>query len=497
MFHLEMGTPEQFAALRESLSGAGFTEEALRQKLDLDPVKELDLVGIATRPPVERKLDSTLDAFIQLFVLGESLAVSDVAPLFPSTVWDALNQMRLVLRGTADDSRCLASVAIYPIRDLFLASDRWTNIDHSLRPSFGDIVYPALTKSAKQFLEFTSFEPCEDFLEVCAGTAPAALLAARSAKHVWATDIAERSIDFAKFNAALNGIQNVTLLQGDLYQPLEGRTFDRIAAHPPYVPVLKPAEIYYGGGEIGEEITQRVIAELPERLKAGGRLYCRTLGTDRPGQGFEQRVRRWLGERSSDFDVGLFVFQTLAPRLFALEETVKKNGGREELAQREALFKKNDVKELVTGVVVVQRHAERRPAFTIRRTMSGTPAAAVEWAMDWEAELHRQGAAQKLLQARPAVAPGVGISVRHILRDGDISPKDFTLSVEHPFTTDCKVQPWMVLLLPRCDGKTTVKELFEIAKQNEWIAPETPVEEFCSLLGTLISGGFLESAGFK
>ena len=87
--------------------------------------------------------------------------------------------------------------------------------------------------------------------------------------------------------------------------------------------------------------------------------------------------------------------------------------------------------------------------------------------------------------------------MRHILRDGDISPKDFTLSVEHPFTTDCKVQPWMVLLLPRCDGKTTVKELFEIAKQNEWIAPETPVEEFCALLGTLISGGFLQKAESK
>ena len=79
---------------------------------------------------------------------------------------------------------------------------------------FPDIVYPALTKSAKQFINYTSFEPCEDFLELCAGTAPAALLAARSAKNVWATDIAERSLDFARFNAALNGIDNVTFALG-------------------------------------------------------------------------------------------------------------------------------------------------------------------------------------------------------------------------------------------------------------------------------------------
>jgi methylase of polypeptide subunit release factors len=400
--------------------------------------------------------------------------------------------MRLVLTGAEDAGRCLASVAIYPVRDLFIASDRWTNIDHSLRPTFADIVYPAMTRSVKQFLEYTSFAPCEDFLEVCAGTAPAALLAARAARNSWATDIAERSIDFAKFNAALNGIQNVTFLEGDLYQPLEGRAFDRIAAHPPYVPVIKREEIYYGGGEIGEEITRRIIAELPARLKPGGRLYCRTLGTDRPGQGFEQRVRAWLGEKHSGFDVGLFVFQTLAPRLFVLEETIKKNEGREQLAQREALFAKNEVKELVTGVVVVQRHGEQRPAFTIRRTMNNTPAASVEWAMDWEAEMHKDGAAQKLLQAKPVVAPGIGITVRHVLRDGDISPVDFTLSAEHPFTTDCKVQPWMVLLLPLCDGKTTIAGLFEIAKQNGWIVPETPAEEFSRLLATMISGGFLQ-----
>jgi SAM-dependent methyltransferase len=491
MSHLEMGTSEQFAALRECLRGAGFTEKALRRKLDLKPGKELDLVGISARPPEKRELADVLDALIQLFVLGESLSVSDVTRLFPAAVWEALGQMRLVLTGTADPSRCVASVALYPIRDLFIASDRWTNIDHSLRPPFADIVYPALTKSAKQFLDYTSFEPCEDFLELCAGTAPAALLAARSAQNVCATDIAQRSIDFAKFNAALNGIHNVTFLQGDLYQPVEGRLFDRIAAHPPYVPVLKPAEIYYDGGEVGEEITRRIIAELPASLKPGGRLYCRTLGTDRPGQSFEQRVREWLGERCPEFDVALFTFQTLRPREFALEETVSKSGGKEQLAQWEALFAKNDVNELVIGIVVVHRHTTQRAPFTIRRTMRGTPATAIEWALHWETEMRMDGAERRLLEAKPLVAPGVEITVRNVLRDGDISPENFALSIDQPFPTDCKVQPWMVLLLPRCDGKTSVADLFELAKQNEWIVPETPAEEFSRLLATLISGGFL------
>jgi SAM-dependent methyltransferase len=498
MPHLEMVTPEQFSTLCEHFVRSGFNEAALRDRLDVQPGRELDLGGLSCRPPRKPKVGDGLDALIYLFILGESLPAAEAASLFPPAVWDALGQTRLVTPDPDVPNRCVAGVALYPIRDLFIASDRWVNPDHSPRKMFADVVYPSLTKSAKQFIDYTSYEPCEDFLELCAGTAPAALLASRSTKNVWATDIAERSIHFAKFNAALNGIHNVIFAQGDLYQPVEGHSFDRIAAHPPYVPVLQPAEIFYGGGESGEEITKRIIAELPPRLKPGGRLYCRTLGIEQPNQSFESRIREWLGERHLEFDVALFVLQNLEPRQFAVEETLIKNGGREQFAQWEKLFLRNNVRELVIGIVVIQRYTGRRPAFTIRRTMGKhAPATAIEWAMRWEAEMQMEDTVHELLQAKLMTTPGVEIIVRHILRDGEISPENFTLSIEVPFATDCRVQPWMALLLPRCDGKTTVAELFHMAKQNGWIVPDTPPEEFTRLLATLISGGFLQTEDLR
>jgi len=490
---LQMVTSEQFAALREHFLRTGFTEEALRKRLDIQSGRELDLAGLSGRPPLRPKAGDVLDALIYLFVVGESLPAADARAFFPPLVWDALDSTHLISSDPANPSRCIASVALYPIRDLFIASDRWSNPDHSPRQMFPDIVYPALTKSAKQFIDYTSFEPCENFLELCAGTAPAALLAARSAKNIWATDIAQRSIDFAKFNAALNGISHVTFGLGDLFQPVDGLTFDRIAAHPPYVPVLQTAEIFYGGGEDGEEITKRIVAGLPGRLKPGGRFYSRTLGTSRPGANFENRIREWLGEKHQEFDVALFVLQTFEPRQFALEETLNKNGGREQFALWEKLFMKNAVHELVLGIVVIQRIAGRRPAFTIRRTIrGGTPLSALEGAMSWEAQMQREDVTQILLLAKPVANPGTEIVVRHTLRDGEISQESFTLTIERPFATDCRVQPWMAALLPRCDGKTTVAGLFEMAKQNGWIVPETPPEEFCRLLATLIGGGFLQ-----
>jgi hypothetical protein len=258
--------------------------------------------------------------------------------------------------------------------------------------------------------------------------------------------------------------------------------------------VLQTAEIFYGGGEDGEEITKRIIAELPKRLKPGGRLYTRTLGTSRPGGNFENRIRDWLGEQHEELDVALFTLQTFEPRQFALEETLNKNGGREQFALWEKLFTKNAVRELLLGIVVIQRIAERRPAFTIRRTIrSGTPLSVLEWAMRWEAALRSGDGAAMLLATKPVANPGTEILVRHVLRDGEISQESFTLTIEQPFATDCKVQPWMAALLPRCDGKTSVADLFELAKRNEWIVAETPAEEFCRLLATLISGGFLQT----
>lgn len=484
--------------MREHLRARGFTEEALRGRLRIPAEKPLDLVSIATKPSPNRQVEDSLDAAIHLFVLGEALPVSEAQRHFPAPAWAALRESELVLTEANEGGSCLASVALFPVRGLFFAADRWTNIDHSIRPTFDDIVYPVMTKSGKQYLDYLSFEPCEDFLEICAGTAPAALLAARTAKSSWAADLTERSLAFARFNAALNGIANVTFVQGDLFQPVEGRLFDRIAAHPPYMPVLKAAEIYSAGGALGDEIAARMIAELPGRLKPGGRLYCRTLGVDRANRSFEQQVRKWLGEKQREYDVALFVFDTLQPRRFVLEHTLNRDGGRAELNQWEKLFEENGVKALLALILVIQHFAEPREPFTLRRSMrDGLPASMVEWALRCEALLRSRELPEVLVGSKPLATPGIEVTARHVLRDGELAAEDFRMALKRPFEVDWRVQPWMPLLLPRCDGQTSVAKLFEQCKEAEWIVPETPLPEFCGLIGNLISGGFLQVQEFK
>jgi len=77
--------------------------------------------------------------------------------------------------------------------------------------------------------------PVTDALDVGTGCGIQALLAARHAGRVTATDSNARALAFARFNAALNGVINVTFVEGDLFEPIAGERFDLVVANPPFV----------------------------------------------------------------------------------------------------------------------------------------------------------------------------------------------------------------------------------------------------------------------
>ena len=306
-------------------------------------------------------------------------------------------------------------------------------------------------------------------------------------------------MEFAKFNAALNGIHNVTFALGDLFHrwkaarliaSLRIRLTSRSSSR---------RKFSTAAARLERKLPSGSLLELPARLKPGGRLYCRTLGTERPSQSFEKRIREWLGREAAGVRCGFVRLANLGaaaicPRGNAEQEW--RQGGI--CTVGEALYKERRARARDRHVIVFSRLDGQRPAFTLRRTIgSGTSAATLDWAMAGKRKCTEKepcsGSCGPSLWLLLVSKSSCGTS----LRDGEINPENFTLSIETPFATDCRVQPWMALLLPRCDGKTTVADLFEMAKQNGWIIPETPAEEFSRLLATLISGGFLQTEEFK
>jgi len=134
-------------------------------------------------------------------------------------------------------------------------------------------------------------------LDLCTGSGCLALALAKefSKSEVIGADVSGKALEYARRNARINNIQNVTFLNGNLYEPVKGRKFDIIVSNPPYIrrkdictlqPEIKgwePLEAL-DGGEDGLLFYREILSRAPEYLVPGGSLIMEL------GQGEAQDV---------------------------------------------------------------------------------------------------------------------------------------------------------------------------------------------------------------
>jgi len=486
---LRLGTDADFSALRSALRAASFTEPAICERLHLQKISQFQF-ATDHRPPPRPLAENPdpLDLLIRLFLENESVN-RDTAKALPLELFATLG---LTVPRLADPNLLAGTVMLHPLRDLYIVSDRPSAIEGSERRPPDDFVYPAMIPNTGLFLDLIPPAPCEAFLDLCAGTGIAALVAARDgAAQAYSYDITERSTAFAEFNRRLNGIANFTAAQGDLYEPAGDLTFDRIVAHPPYVPVYRPQLIFDSGGQDGEQIVRRIIEGLPRHLRPGGRFYGLTMGSDRDHP-FEQRLREWLGPAEKDFDVAFVKHITRTPREWAAESVISKKGSVTDIPNWRAFFENLHVQALVYGLVMIQRRAQPRPVFTTRRQIGPRTGPAEHfWLFDWETASASHESTW-LLDLRPRAVPGIRLRVDHAFENGEWIPDAYLLETDYPFNSEIPAQAWTAHLLTRADGSRTTAELLEQLKADDALHPDTPPDAFAEMLATLISGGFLQ-----
>ena len=288
-----------FELLRNHLRAAGFNEKSICDRLGITELRDL-LSSRRKGAPPAREPDE-LSVLTHLLLLGESYPREELESVLSSPVVEALTGLGLASLDPTDGSRLFCPVALYPVGPIFIVSDRWFAVAGKDFKAPDDIVYPAITPNTTDFLATLPVTPCDSFLELCSGTGAVALAASGYANKSWAIDITERSTQMAEFNRLLNGLDNVTVLKGNLYEGVEDLKFDRIVAHPPYMPVLRPAQIFYDGGADGEQITRRIVEALPHFLKPGGCFYCLAQGSDRKGAPLRTTHPGLVRRRTSGF----------------------------------------------------------------------------------------------------------------------------------------------------------------------------------------------------
>lgn len=116
-------------------------------------------------------------------------------------------------------------------------------------------------------------------LDMGCGAGPGGMVAARAAgsavRELVLADINPRALQLAGANARLAQIPVCTLVQSDLFQGITG-DFDLIVSNPPYLVDAQQRTYRHGGGDYGEELSQRILEQSIAHLAPGGRVILYT-----------------------------------------------------------------------------------------------------------------------------------------------------------------------------------------------------------------------------
>ena len=113
-------------------------------------------------------------------------------------------------------------------------------------------------------------------LEIGTGSGIVAMYASRLSKNICVSDVNFDACELARKNFKANGIENIEILFGDLFEPVGDRKFDVILFNTPYLPtengeVLEDNINYaFDGGLNGRKVIDLFLNEVGNHLNDGG-----------------------------------------------------------------------------------------------------------------------------------------------------------------------------------------------------------------------------------
>jgi ribosomal protein L3 glutamine methyltransferase len=154
-------------------------------------------------------------------------------------------------------------------------------------------------------------------LDLCTGSGCLAIIAAGvfPDAEVDAADLSADALEVARINVDDHDVADrVNLLEGDLFEAVEGRTYDLIISNPPYVAggeveAFPPEYVHepvmaHLGGEDGLDLVRRILAVAADHLNPGGGLLCEVgTGRERLVDDYPQLDFLWLDTEESEGEV--------------------------------------------------------------------------------------------------------------------------------------------------------------------------------------------------
>lgn len=208
-------------------------------------------------------------------------------------------------------------------------------------------------------------------LDLGCGAGTIALVVARNCEQVIATDINPRALTFSRINARLNGVGNVEVREGSLFEPVKGERFDLVASQPPFIPQSDAGKSgdFMRGGSRGDELPLALLRDLPAYLAPEGRAVLAIEWGHGPGlEAPADRVKGALA--GAAVDLLMLAAPPVSTDAHAVEYAAALHPSLGEPFEREALTRRAHcaalgLEVMVPSFCVARRVDGRRPRFDV------------------------------------------------------------------------------------------------------------------------------------
>ena len=424
-------------------------------------------------------LGSSGDAVLRrLWSVGSGVPRLDVERALGARLVEALAHAGIV---EADGERVRSTFRVTALEGLLFLHDR---ADPQGPGDQVAAVGPASATLAKLMVR----RPVQRALDLGTGCGVQALVASRFAEQVVATDVNERALATAAINARLNGITNVELRRGDLFEPVRGEAFDLIATNPPFVISPETSQVYRDSGLEGDSLSKQVVGLAAEHLAPGGFATILCEWIVRAGDEWVDAPRGWVADGGCDALV--LHYRTADPEAYAtgwnMQLRAADPDAYADAVESWAAYQRGlGAVGVSTGAVILRRPVDGAGWFRAEEMPTGPQGAASD-------QILRLFASQdtgELLGAVLEPVDGQVLTQLLVRREGTWTTPDVEVTLQTGIGTRATMSPSVVHVLLSLDGERPLGEVVDQAAQELGLDPQALRPDALAVAERLVAQG--------
>ena len=487
---LETNELIDLSSLQMVLLDTGFTEEnvsGLIKRCSTNRGYDLPSMLYLTEGP------RRLNRLLRLFVMGQPVpeaAIRDALTPFPLERLVATGLVRIGHSGEVTSQVCILPYGeIMTLRDF--GAD-WTG-----RTVGSDYVMGVSASSISLALT-TVRQQGEEVLDLGTGGGIQAMLAARHAREVIGTDINPRALTLTRLAMRINGIANVELRQGSMFDPVQGQTFDLIVSQPPFVISPDNIKSFRDSGMPGDTFCEQILRQAPDYLREGG--WCSIIFNwgHRNDEHWSGRPRTWLERCGCD----VWILRLRADDVFSYAvQWVRGAGGEAEGPDMKPLekwltyYEKMGFEMISTGVAVLHKRIAGKTWVRIdaleKQDAQGPCGPQIQNVFAAETLLRSLPEPGALLDVRLRLTEEHEMQQTLTLESGAWQIKNTQLNQRRGFAFLCRIDRMSAEFLSLCDGSRTIRSVIESLAQRFSLDFQRLSEEALPITVRLMRNGYL------